>query len=140
MMHASPEVPVRAIRLSAPFTLALGAALTAASCSAPAPTAPAPAAPPFSVVEASIPDMQAALRDGRLALLPADPQVLAFTREHEQQSLLCVFNISSSAARLTLPADWHGATLLDGSGLTGARVDGDSVQCDPFGGLFLQRP
>jgi amidase len=65
MMHASREVQVRAIRLSAPFTLALGAALAAASCSAPAPTAPAPAAPPFSVVEASIPDMQAALREGR---------------------------------------------------------------------------
>jgi alpha-glucosidase len=83
---------------------------------------------------------QVALRNGRLTLLPADPQVLAFTREHEQQSLLCVFNVSSSAARLTLPADWRGATLLDGSGLTGARVDGDSVHCEPFGGLFLQRP
>ncbi len=39
------------------------AAIAVSSCSSPAPT-PAPAAP-FTVVEASIPDMQAAMRDGR---------------------------------------------------------------------------
>jgi amidase len=41
----------------------LAAAVTAAACTAPAP-APAPPAP-FSVVEASIPELQAAMRDGR---------------------------------------------------------------------------
>ncbi|MCC6990137.1 MAG: amidase [Acidobacteria bacterium] len=46
------------------FAVAL-AALCAASCSNPAPApSPAPDAP-FSVVEASIPEMQAAMRDGR---------------------------------------------------------------------------
>ena len=41
----------------------LAAGLVAAACTTPAP--PPPPAAPFSVVEASIPDMQAALRDGR---------------------------------------------------------------------------
>lgn len=45
----------------------IAAACAASSCTAPppAPPAPAPAPAPFSVVEASIPEMQAAMRDGR---------------------------------------------------------------------------
>ena len=51
---------------------------------------------------------QVALRDGRLTLLPADPQLLAFTREHEQQDLLCVFNFSRpSRHSLALPEAWQ---------------------------------
>jgi amidase len=45
------------------LTVVLAAAVTAAACTAPAP-APAPRAP-FSVVEASIPEMHAAMREGR---------------------------------------------------------------------------
>lgn len=45
------------------LTVVLTAAVTAAACTAPAP-APAPRAS-FSVVEASIPEMQAAMREGR---------------------------------------------------------------------------
>lgn len=82
---------------------------------------------------------QVALRDGRMSLLPADPQVLAFTREHAQQTLLCVFNFSDRPARLALPADWHAASPLGGSGLEGATVDHGEVVCEPWGGLFLER-
>ena len=81
---------------------------------------------------------QVALRDGRMALLAPDTQVLAFVREHPQQSLLCVFNFSDRPAQLALPEAWDSATLLAGSGLEGARIDGRTVQCEPFGGLFLQ--
>ncbi|MGI9215712.1 MAG: alpha-glucosidase family protein, partial [Hydrogenophaga sp.] len=83
---------------------------------------------------------QVALRDGSLGLLPADPQLLAFVRGHAQQTLLCVFNFSDRPARLALPDDWRGASVLNGSGLAGGRLDGDGVQCDAYGGLFLQRP
>ena len=82
---------------------------------------------------------QVALREGRLALLPADPQLLAFTREHAAQSLLCVFNFSDRPARLALPEAWRTASVLGGSGLEGARLDDGAVHCEPWGGAFLQR-
>jgi amidase len=53
---------MRVIRLIRPAALVVTAAM-AVSCAAPA-TPPTPVAP-FSVVEASIPEMQAAMRDGR---------------------------------------------------------------------------
>jgi len=82
---------------------------------------------------------QVALCEGSLTLLPAHPQLLAFVREHEQQTLLCVFNFSDQVAELALPEDWRNATVLDGSGLPGARLEGDCVRCEPYGGLFLHR-
>jgi alpha-glucosidase len=81
---------------------------------------------------------QPALREGSLALWPADPQVLAFTRDLGGQVLLCAFNFSDRPARLALPADWQGARVLAGSGLEGARVASGSVHFEPWGGLFLQ--
>ena len=42
-------------------------------------------------------------------------------------------------AELALPEDWRNATVLDGSGLPGARLEGDCVRCEPYGGLFLHR-
>jgi amidase len=51
------------MRFQHTLTVVLTAAVTAVACTAPAP-APAPA-PPFNVVEASIPEMQAAMREGR---------------------------------------------------------------------------
>jgi alpha-glucosidase len=81
---------------------------------------------------------QPALREGSLALWPADPQVLAFTRDLGGQVLLCAFNFSDRPARLALPADWQGARVLAGSGLEGARVASGSVRFEPWGGLFLQ--
>ena len=51
----------------AAWAVMCGAALAAVSCGGGAPTtAPAATAPPFSVVEASIPEMQAAMREGRV--------------------------------------------------------------------------
>jgi alpha-glucosidase len=61
-------------------------------------------------------------------------------RQHDPQTLLCAFNFSDRAAQLALPADWRGASVLEGSGLAGARVDGDQLLFEPYGGLFLQRP
>jgi alpha-glucosidase len=82
---------------------------------------------------------QVALREGSLSLLPVHPQVLTFVREHGQQTLLCVFNFSDQPAELALPGDWQGTTALEGSGLDGARLTGATVNCAPWGGMFLQR-
>lgn len=82
---------------------------------------------------------QPALRSGRMSLLPAHPQLLAFTREHGTQTLLCVFNFSDRPAELALPGEWQDATVLDGSSLDGAQKRAGTVVCEPWGGLHLQR-
>jgi len=85
---------------------------------------------------------QPALVHGRMALLPLHPQVLGIVREHASaqgtQRLLCVFNFSDQAAHLALPPEWAGAATLLGSGLSGARLDTDTLHFEPWGGLFLQ--
>lgn len=82
---------------------------------------------------------QPALRSGRLSLLAPHPQLLVFAREHDTQTLLCVFNFSDQPAAMALPDEWQGAVVLDGSGLAGAQVRDHTVHCAPWGGLFLQR-
>lgn len=81
---------------------------------------------------------QTALVHGRMTLEPATEQVLAFERADEQQRILCVFNFSDTPAQWLLPSGWVTACALEGSGLTGARVVGGTVHCEPWGGLFLQ--
>ena len=41
-------------------------------------------------------------------------------------------------ATLALPEGWSQARALDGSGLSGAHVEGDTLVFEPWGGLFLQ--
>ena len=81
---------------------------------------------------------QTALVHGRMTLQPVTEQVLAFERADDQQRILCVFNFSDTPAQWPLPSGWVTACALEGSGLTGARVVGGTVHCEPWGGLFLQ--
>ena len=81
---------------------------------------------------------QTALVHGRMTLQPVTEQVLAFERADDQQRILCVFNFSDTSAQWPLPSGWVTACALEGSGLTGARVVGGTVHCEPWGGLFLQ--
>ncbi len=81
---------------------------------------------------------QPALLHGRMDLLPAHPQVLAFVREDGPQRMLCAFNFSDTAATLALPDGWSAAQLLGGSGLGGARAEAGEIRFEPWGGLFLQ--
>ena len=83
---------------------------------------------------------QPALLHGSLSLLPADPQALAFTREHASQAMLCAFNFSDRPAMLILPEKWRGASAHAGSGLEGGSTDGTLVRFEPWGGLFLALP
>jgi alpha-glucosidase len=79
---------------------------------------------------------QPVLVKGSMQLLPKDPQVLAFVREHQGAKVLCVFNFSAEAAAFELPKELAGAVELQGSGLSGARLQNSSVQLSPWGGLF----
>ena len=79
---------------------------------------------------------QPALLHGDIALLPKHEQVLAYVRSHEGQKVLCVFNMSETAAEWTVPAGVVVHEVLHGSGLQGAAVKGATVELAPFGGVF----
>ena len=79
---------------------------------------------------------QPALVHGDMALLPCDEQVLAFTRSHEGQRIVCVFNFSGQPAKWQTPADMGSLQPVEGSGLGGATVKGATVDLAPWGGLF----
>lgn len=81
---------------------------------------------------------QPALLHGELSLLPVDPQVLAYVREHDGERVLCAFNFSATAAQLTLPAGLSVAEVLADSGLTGAQVDGLALTFAPWGGVYAR--
>lgn len=79
---------------------------------------------------------QPVLVHGAQQMLPAHEQVLAYVREHAGQRLLCVFNFSDQPVLWALPAGCEAARLLADSGLGGARIEGQAVQLEPWGGLF----
>ena len=79
---------------------------------------------------------QPALVHGDMALLPCDEQVLAFTRSHKGQRIVCVFNFSGQPAKWQTPADMGSLQPVEGSGLGGATVTGTTVDLAPWGGLF----
>ena len=53
-----------------------------------------------------------ALREGRMYRLPAAPEVVAFTREGEGETLVCAVNRSDLPSVLTLPRSVSGTVLL----------------------------
>ena len=57
-------------------------------------------------------------------------------RSYEGQRVLCVFNMSETAAEWTVPAGVVVGEVLRGSGLQGAEVNGGAVHLAPWGGLF----
>ena len=81
---------------------------------------------------------QPALIHGSMRVWPSHPQVLVFEREHQGQRVLCAFNFSEQPASLELPAAWQQARTLQGSGLTGAKNEGNRLHFEPWGGLHLQ--
>lgn len=81
---------------------------------------------------------QPALIHGEQTLLPVDPQVMAFVREHEGQRVLCAFNFSDQTATLALPTNMQPAQVLALPGLSSGRIEGKALAFEPFGGLILQ--
>jgi alpha-glucosidase len=72
-----------------------------------------------------------------MQLLPKNPQVLAFVREHAGVKLLCVFNFSSEKAVFALPSELSNAVEVAGSGLSGGHLLDNCVQLNPWSGLFV---
>ncbi|HTN62915.1 MAG TPA: alpha-glucosidase C-terminal domain-containing protein, partial [Devosia sp.] len=72
-----------------------------------------------------------ALAKGEITLLDAAETVLAFTRDYGNERLLCVFNMSETAAEFRVPAGMtaHG---LDCPGVIAAPIDGE-IDLEPFG-------
>ena len=73
--------------------------------------------------------VSAALRLGDIAFLDAAEPVLAFTRTHESERLLCVFNMSTSDVVFRDPAVASGVSL--GIGCGGVGVDGEVLSLGP---------
>lgn len=83
---------------------------------------------------------QPALIKGEMTLQPANEQVLAYQRKHEDQTLLCVFNFSHKKASFELPARWKkDAAILTDSGITGAEIRRGKVMLEPYGGAVIGR-
>ena len=77
-----------------------------------------------------------ALQFGDIAFLETPEPVLAFTRSHGEDKLLCVFNLSDNAARMPLPpGDW---TVLSGHGLS-SNLEGGVVELPGWGGFIARR-
>jgi alpha-glucosidase len=81
---------------------------------------------------------QTALVQGDMQLLAPHEQVLAYVRTDAAQKVLCIFNFSDTAAQWAVPAGMQLGTTLTQSGLTGAVLNGSTVQLAPWGGLFAQ--
>ncbi len=70
--------------------------------------------------------MHPALITGDLELLPAHDQVVGFIRRHEQETLVCLFNLTGRTAEYRLPAGVS-ARWLGGHGFNSELADGVAV-------------
>ena len=72
-----------------------------------------------------------ALAKGKITLLDSAGDILAFTREEGEDSLLCVFNMGDGAAEFAIPAGLapHHAEC---PGVIAAPIDGE-LDLEPFG-------
>jgi alpha-glucosidase len=76
----------------------------------------------------------AALRLGDLAFLDAGTPVLAFTRTHDGERILCVFNMSREDASFTHPMIGKGKVI--GLGCGNSIDHGDTVHLEPLAASF----
>jgi alpha-glucosidase len=77
-----------------------------------------------------------ALRHGAIALVDAPPDVLAHIRTHEEERILCVFNLGALEARFPVPQPLV-LSPLDGHGFLG-RLDPEARAIDiPAGEAFF---
>lgn len=76
------------------------------------------------------------LVQGKIRLLPVHDNVLMYVREAGGQQVLCAFNLSARYVRVRLPPALASAHLLPGSGMRGARLVDQHLDCDPWSALF----
>ncbi len=78
---------------------------------------------------------QPALREGSIHFLDTEEPILAFTRSHGDQTLLCVFNLSAKPQVFTAP-DGHTRQALKTIG--DATLDASTLQLPGYGAAFLR--
>ncbi|CBV43561.1 alpha-glucosidase family protein [Halomonas elongata] len=74
-----------------------------------------------------------ALRDGDLELIDVGETLLGFIRQHRDERLLCVFNLTGETQRARLPATGR---PLDDHGFSAA-LDGETLTLPPYQAAFL---
>ena len=78
---------------------------------------------------------QPALIKGEIRFLPVTGNILAFTRTHGEDKLLCLFNMGEAMERTALPpGDW---SVLSGHGLAG-NLEGGIVELPAWGGFIAR--
>lgn len=75
-----------------------------------------------------------ALAKGDIKLLESSGNVLAFTRTHDGQTLLCIFNMAETATEYQLPTNLASQDA-NAPGVTSAPMNG-SIDLEPFGAYF----
>jgi alpha-glucosidase len=73
-----------------------------------------------------------ALRTGSIRFVDAPENVLAFLRQHENESILAAFNLSANSGSLSIPSD---VTPLSGHGFSG-RSSQREIQLRPYDAFF----
>jgi len=79
-----------------------------------------------------------ALRWGEARMLDTADPLLAFERAFEGQRLLCCFNFSAQTQTLEL-SEAKGASVLEGHGLVGGRIESGRVELPGYGVVFARR-
>jgi alpha-glucosidase len=76
-----------------------------------------------------------ALSKGQFQSLPVDDTVLGYKRQHGNETLLCLFNMSANEVATDLPiGEWD---MLVGHGFE-SRVEGNRVELPPWGAYFAR--
>ena len=80
---------------------------------------------------------QPALRWGSIRFIDTPEPVLAFTREHGEETVLVAFNLSKQEVSLTLPGAGT-ATAIEGHGLAQGTLSNDVLTLPGHGALFAR--
>ena len=83
-------------------------------------------------------EIERALIDGDIRFLDTAEPVLAFTRTHADQTLLCVFNLGAEAQSFALPSN-RSVALAD-SPFTAATLDANTLQLPAHAACYLIVP
>lgn len=77
------------------------------------------------------------LLSGSLQVLEAHPQVLAYVRQLEGETTLCVFNFSDAPVTWAVPAEFASLQPVQGSGLPAVPLQAGTLVLPAWGGAFL---
>lgn len=77
------------------------------------------------------------LAKGDLTLIDSEGETLAFLRSHENETVLCIFNLSNEPIEISTPEDLPALSTLTGSGFHGAQAGG-RIRLEGLDAFFAQ--